>query len=146
MKRTRPGDAPLSSRHAAVLRWFPQVDSNILNRDYGNTQVQPELQEGLYEIAGISIRRSNNLPFLRQPPNPVEGENNNYAGDFTTHCGLIYYRDAAAVVEAIGPQIQTTGSDVHTLYQGDVIVGVGCYGRGTLNPRQLSNWLLLVTD
>tara|TARA_B100001741_G_scaffold153768_1_gene127009 strand:- start:50 stop:1159 length:1110 start_codon:yes stop_codon:yes gene_type:complete len=125
--------AVLSPRQYYAL--ISQVDSNILNRDYGNTQGNLNSGEGLYEIAGISIRRSNNLPFLAgNLPNPVEGENNNYAGDFTTHCGLIYYRDAAAVVEAIGPQIQTTGSDVHTLYQGDVIVGRMAMGAGTLNP------------
>ena len=39
----------------------------------------------------------------------VDGENNDYSGDFSAHCGLIYMRDAAAVVEAIGPQVQTTG-------------------------------------
>ena len=49
-------------------------------------------------------------------------------------CGLIYQKDAAAVVTAIGPQIQTTGSDVHTLYQGDVVVGRLAMGAGTLNP------------
>ena len=40
-----------------------QVDTNILNRDYGNTRAMNS-GEGLYEIAGISIRRSNNLPFM----------------------------------------------------------------------------------
>ena len=44
----------------------PRVDSNILNRDYGNTQGNPNSGDGLYEIAGISIKRSNNLPFLLQ--------------------------------------------------------------------------------
>ena len=64
----------------------------------------------------------------------VDGENNDYGGDFANHCGLIYQKDAAGVVEAIGPQVQTTGSDVHTLYQGDVIVGRLAMGAGTLNP------------
>ena len=64
----------------------------------------------------------------------VEGENNNYAGDFSDHAGLIYYKDAAAVVTSIGPSIQTTGSEVKTIYQGDVIVGRMAMGAGTLNP------------
>ena len=124
--------AVLSPRQYYAL--ISQVDTNILNRDYGNSQGNLTSGEGLYEIAGISIRRSNNLPFLAGDVEVVEGENNNYAGDFSEHCGLIYYRDAAAVVEAIGPSIQTTGSDVHTLYQGDVIVGRLAMGAGTLNP------------
>ena len=54
----------------------------------------------------------------------VDGENNDYSGDFSAHCGLIYQRDAAAVVQGIGPQVQTTGGDVKTMYQGDLIVSV----------------------
>ena len=111
-----------------------QVDTNILNRDYGNTQGNLNSGEGLYEIAGISIRRSNNLPFMAGTVAVQEGENNNYAGDFSAHAGLIYMKDAAGVVEAIGPQVQTTGADVKTMYQGDVIVGRLAMGAGTLNP------------
>jgi hypothetical protein len=90
--------------------------------------------EGLYEIAGISIKRSNNLPFLAGSVAAVQGENNDYSGDFSTSCGLIYQKDAAGVVEAIGPQVQTTGSDVRTMYQGDIVVGRLAMGCGTLNP------------
>lgn len=124
--------AVLSPRQYYAL--ISQVDSNILNRDYGNNQGSLNSGDGLYEIAGIPIKRSNNLPFLAGNIAAVTGENNNYAADFSTHCGLIYHRDAAGVVEAIGPQVQTTGSDIKTLYQGDVIVGRLAMGAGTLNP------------
>ena len=111
-----------------------QVSSNILNRDYGNSQGNLNSGEGLVEIAGISIKRSNNLPFLAGTVNAQSGENNAYNGDFSTHCGLIYQRDAAGIVEAIGPQVQVTGGDVSVLYQGDVLVGRLAMGVGTLNP------------
>ena len=112
-----------------------QVDTNILNRDFGTTtEGSLNTGEGLYQIAGISIKRSNNLPFLAGTVARVDGENNDYSGDFSTSCGLIYMKDAAAVVEAIGPQVQTTGSDVRTMYQGDIIVGRQAMGAGTLNP------------
>ncbi len=124
--------AVLSPRQYYAL--VSQVDTNILNRDYGNTSGNLTSGEGLYEIAGISIRRSNNLPFLAGNISAVNGENNNYAGDFSTSCGLIYQKDAVGVVEAIGPQVQTTGSDVRTMYQGDIIVGRLAMGAGTLNP------------
>lgn len=124
--------AVLSPRQYYAL--ISSVDTNILNRDYGNTQGSMNSGEGLYEIAGISIKKSNNLPIGENHPNQVAGENNDYSGDFTNHAGLIYMRDAAAVVEAIGPQVQTTGSDVKTMYQGDVIVGRLAMGAGTLNP------------
>jgi len=111
-----------------------QVDSNILNRDFGNNQGNLNSGEGLYEIAGISIKRSNNLPFLAGVVAGVSGENNNYAGDFTNHCGLIYQKDAVGVVEAIAPSVQTTSGDVSVMYQGDLIVGRLAMGAGTLNP------------
>ena len=111
-----------------------QVSTNILNRDYGNNNGNLTSGEGLYEIAGIQIRRSNNLPFLAGTVNSESGENNTYNGDFSNSCGLIYYKEAAAVVEAIGPQVQVTSGDVSVLYQGDVIVGRLAMGAGTLNP------------
>ena len=111
-----------------------QVDSNILNRDFGNNSGSLQSGEGLVEIAGISIKRSNNLPFMAGSVAAVNGENNAYDGDFTYHAGLIYQKDAAGVVEAIGPQVQVTSGDVSVLYQGDVLLGRLAMGAGTLNP------------
>ena len=111
-----------------------QVDTNILNREFGGSQGNLNSGDGLYQIAGINIKRSNNLPFLAGTVGSVSGENNDYSGDFSTHCGLIYQKDAAGVVEAIGPQVQVTNGDVSVLYQGDVILGRLAMGCGTLNP------------
>ena len=54
MRRTCPSGrtAVLSPRQYYAL--ISQVDTNILNRDYGNTQGNLNSGEGLYEIAGIS--------------------------------------------------------------------------------------------
>jgi len=141
-------NVPREGRHAVLsprqyYALVSQVDSNILNRDYGNTQGNLNSGEGLYEIAGISIKRSNNLPFMVTGTGSggsaghivrQDGENNDYSGDFRTHAGLIYAKDAAGVVSAIGPSVQTTGSDVKAMYQGDIIVGRMAMGAGTLNP------------
>ena len=141
-------NVPREGRHAVLsprqyYALVSQVDSNILNRDFGNTQGNLNSGEGLYEIAGISIKRSNNLPFMVTGTGSggsaghivrQNGENNDYSGDFRTHCGLIYAKDAAGVVSAIGPSVQTTGSDVKAMYQGDIIVGRMAMGAGTLNP------------
>ena len=124
--------AVLSPRQYYAL--VSQVSSNILNRDYGNNQGNLTSGEGLVEIAGISIKRSNNLPFLAGTVNAQSGENNTYSGDFSNSCGLIYQRDVAGIVEAVGPQVQVTGGDVSVLYQGDVMVGRLAMGVGTLNP------------
>ena len=125
-------NAVLSPRQYYAL--ISQVDTNILNRDYGNNAGSVQSGEGLYEIAGIKIWRSNNLPFLAGTVASVNGENNDYSGNFANHAGLIYAKEAAGVVEAIGPQIQTTGSDVRTMYQGDIIVGRMAMGADWVNP------------
>jgi hypothetical protein len=131
--------AVLSPRQYYAL--VSQVSTNILNRDYGNGQGSLNSGEGLYEIAGIQIRRSNNLPFLVGSVTEDTGSNSDQGAlqpsdtaDFSNSCGLIYYKDAAGVVEAIGPQVQVTSGDVSVLYQGDVIVGRLAMGVGTLNP------------
>ena len=66
----------------------------------------------------------------------VTGINNNYgnATDFANSCGLIFQKEAAGVVEAIGPQIQVTSGDVSVVYQGDVILGRLAMGADFLNP------------
>ena len=129
---TQGRTAVLSPRQYYAL--ISQVDTNILNRDFGNTQGNMNSGAGLYEIAGISIRRSNNLPFDAGVVARELGENNDYGGDFTGHCGLIYQRDAAAVVQGIGPSVQTTGGDVKAMYQGDLIIGRLAMGADWLNP------------
>ena len=66
----------------------------------------------------------------------VDGINNDYgnATSFANSCGLIFQREAAGVVEAIGPQVQVTSGDVSVIYQGDVILGRMAMGADYLNP------------
>ena len=61
---------------------------------------------------------------------------NNYgtATKFAHSCGLIFQKEAAGVVEAIGPQVQVTSGDVSVVYQGDVILGRLAMGADFLNP------------
>ena len=53
---------------------------------------------------------------------------------FNNSCGLIFQKEAAGVVEAIGPQVQVTSGDVSVIYQGDVILGRLAMGADYLNP------------
>jgi len=61
---------------------------------------------------------------------------NNYgtAAKFANSCGLIFQKEAAGVVEAIGPSVQVTSGDVSVVYQGDVILGRLAMGADFLNP------------
>ena len=66
----------------------------------------------------------------------VSGINNNYgnSNDFGNSCGLIFQREGAGVVEAMGPQVQVTSGDINVIYQGDVILGRLAMGADFLNP------------
>ncbi len=136
--------------------------SGLINRDETGTALQRG--QGVVEIAGIKIYKSMNFPFLGNygikygesggPASPgnvgsfigsnteledggsVTGMNNNYGEQaaFDTTCGLIFQREAAGVVEAIGPQVQVTSGDVSVIYQGDVMLGRLAMGADFLNP------------
>ena len=65
------------------------------------------------------------------------GINNDYgtAAELGSNsCGLIFQKEGAGVVEAIGPQVQVTSGDVSVIYQGDVILGRLAMGADYLNP------------
>lgn len=109
------------------------VDTNILNRDVGNTQGNMNTGDGLYSIAGIKIYKSNNVPFLGKYGSATgttiedadsTNEFNPYGDgtDFTNSCGIIFHQDAAACVSAIAPTVRTTGAEFRTQYLGDLIV------------------------
>ena len=139
------------------------VGSNgLVNRDAQGSALQGG--NGIIEIAGIKIYKSMNIPFLGKygtkyagttgqtsPGNTGSfigpsledastaqtGINNDYgtASEFgAVSAGLIFQREAAGCVEAIGPQVQVTSGDVSVIYQGDVILGRLAMGADYLNP------------
>jgi hypothetical protein len=139
------------------------VGSNgLVNRDAQGTALQSG--NGIIEIAGIQIYKSMNIPFLGKygtayggttgvtaPGNTGDfvaesledasgaqtGINNDYgtATEFgSKSCGLIFQKEAAGMVEAIGPQVQVTSGDVSVVYQGDVMLGRLACGCDYLNP------------
>jgi len=73
---------------------------------------------------------------LEDAANDVTGINNEYGEEteFANSCGLIFQREGAGVVEAVGPQVQVTSGDVSVVYQGDVILGRLAMGADYLNP------------
>ena len=124
-ERSAPADgrcAVLSPRQYYSL--ISSVDTNILNREIGNSQGDMNSGKGLYSIAGIRIYKSNVLAGLYgTTPTPDSGENNTYSTDCADLAGLIFHKEAAGTVEAIAPSIETTSGDFHVQYQGDLIVG-----------------------
>jgi hypothetical protein len=139
------------------------VGSNgLVNRDAQGSALQSG--QGIIEIAGIKIYKSMNIPFLgnygtayggttgqTSPGNTgsfvgesledasgaSDGINNDYgtaAEVGSKSCGLIFQKEAAGMVEAIGPQVQVTSGDVSVIYQGDVMLGRLACGCDYLNP------------
>ena len=136
--------------------------NGLINRDVQGTALQSG--NGVIEIAGIQIFKSMNIPFLGKygtayggttgktaPTNlgshigpALENANGSQTGiknDYgqaaevgAKSCGLIFQKEAAGCVEAIGPQVQVTSGDVSVVYQGDVILGRMAMGADYLNP------------
>ena len=140
-----------------------QVGENgLVNRDSQGDSRQKG--QGIVEIAGIKIYKSMNIPFLGKygvayggttgevspgklgdyvgpTPENASGATTGINNDYGTNaelgaksCGLIFQKEAAGVVEAIGPQVQVTSGDVSVIYQGDVILGRLAMGADYLNP------------
>ena len=139
------------------------VGSNgLVNRDVQGSALQSG--QGIIEIAGIKIYKSMNIPFLGKygtayggttgvtaPGNTgsfvgetmedASGASTGINNDYGTasevgakSCGLIFQKEAAGMVEAIGPQVQVTSGDVSVVYQGDVMLGRLACGADYLNP------------
>ena len=139
------------------------VGSNgLVNRDAQGSALQGG--NGIIEIAGIKIYKSMNIPFLgnygtayggttgqTSPGNTgsfvgesledASGASTGINNDYGTaaevgakSCGLIFQKEAAGMVEAIGPQVQVTSGDVSVIYQGDVMLGRLACGADYLNP------------
>lgn len=108
------------------------VDTNILNRDLGNDQGDLNSGRGLVSIAGIRIFKSNNLPFMGAYNTAVTGENNSYTDTNATCCGLIFHREAAGCVTAVGPTVETTSGDFAVQYQGQLAVAKLSMGAASL--------------
>jgi|14_taG_2_1085336.scaffolds.fasta_scaffold00411_9 hypothetical protein len=137
-ERSAPQDgrcAILSPRQYYSL--ISSVDTNILNREIGNSQGDMNSGKGLYSIAGIRIYKSNVLASLYGVDLSVDpgdstssGENNgSYRPSIDNLAGLVFHKEAAGVVESIAPSIETTSGSFRVQYQGDLIVGklaMGC--------------------
>tara|TARA_R100000664_G_scaffold3292_2_gene7565 strand:- start:15358 stop:16542 length:1185 start_codon:yes stop_codon:yes gene_type:complete len=143
------------------------IGAYLVNRDEQGDALQSG--KGVFEIAGIKIFKSMNIPFFGKfgtkygtasataPGTTDPGNTGSFVGEamgdqhagtsgqrtvndygqeakFNNTCGLIFQKEAAGVVEAIGPQVQVTSGDVSVIYQGDVILGRLAMGADYLNP------------
>lgn len=101
-----------------------------LNRDWGGAGDASKAI--LPEVAGISIRKSNNVPDAVVAA--VTGERNTYSGDFTTTAGLVFQKAAVGTVKLMDLAVQKTGADFNAMYQGDMMLAKYAMGSGVIDP------------
>ena len=146
-ERAAPSDgrcAVLSPRQYYSL--ISSVDTNILNRELGNNQGDMNSGKGLYSIAGINIYKSNILANQygksAADNQQITGENNDYAVDNSNLAGLIFHREAAGTVEAIGPSIETTSGDFHVKFRRPYAVTYKCNWMNSGKPKAQAKAIL----
>lgn len=79
----------------------------------------------VYEINGIELAKSNNIPRTNITVNPT-GARNDYTGDFTKTYGMVWQDEAAACVRRWELEMQNEGT---VAGQGTLIVGRMMHGK-----------------
>lgn len=104
--------------------------TDVINRDWGG---QGAYADGtVLKVAGIDIIKSNHLPTTNR--SAVTGENNSYDADYTKSVALVWNPGAAGTVKLMDLKMETTGGDVHALWQGTFMVASMACGTGILRP------------
>lgn len=128
-------DVPPSERYVVLAPeqyYLLAQTTKVLNKDWNG---QGSYAEGsVLKVAGIDIIKSNNLPRTNIAAK-VDGEQNDYTGDFTKNVGVVFHKSCMATVQLIGLATEWSGKDFHIMYQGDLCVAKMALGHGYLRPE-----------
>ena len=128
-------DVPEEDRNVIVkpAQYYLLVQfKDLLNKDWGGRG--DYATASLPEVAGIQIKKSNNLPNGTNVTTKIKGENNDYTGDFTKSVALVMNRQAVGTVKLFDLAVETSGPDFHAMYQGDLFIAKYAMGHGILRP------------
>ena len=104
--------------------------TDVINRDWGG---QGAYADGtVLRVAGIDIIKSNHLPNTDRQL--VTGEQNTYHANYTNSVALIWNPMCAGTVKLMDLKMETTGGDIHALWQGTFMVASMACGTGVLRP------------
>ena len=109
------------------------ASSRAINTDFGGGN--GTIADGrTMRVAGINIMASNHL---QQPAySLVAGDvNPQYAQDLSKVHGLIWNKEAAAVLTLLSPSLQVASGDFAVQYQADLLVARQALGAGVLRPE-----------
>lgn len=129
-------DVPEEDRHIIVkpAQYYMLVqDTKLLNKDWGGDGSLSKAE--LPRVANMAIHKSNNLPNGENITEKIEGENNDYTGDFTNSVALVMNRQAVGTVKLFDLACEMTGKEFHVVYQGDLILAKYSMGHGILRPE-----------
>lgn len=129
-------DVPDEDRHIVVkpAQYYMLVqDTTLLNKDWGGTGALATAN--LPQIANMTVHKSNNLPNGNNITTKIDGENNDYTGDFTDSVALIMNKQAVGTVKLFDLATEMSGKDFHVMYQGDLILAKYAMGHGILRPE-----------
>jgi hypothetical protein len=116
--------------------YYVSASSRALNTDFnGGNGSNGTIADGrTMRVAGINIMASNHL---QQPAYAlVAGDvNPQYAQDLSKCHGLIWNREAAAVLTLLSPSLQVTSGDFNIQYQASLLVSRMAIGMGVLRPE-----------
>ena len=111
------------------------ASSRAINTDFNGSGSNGTIADGrTMRVAGINIMASNHL---QQPAYTlVAGDvNPDYAVDTSKCRGLIWNKEAAAVLTLLSPSLQVASGDFAVQYQADLLVARQALGAGVLRPE-----------
>lgn len=129
-------DVPDEDRHIILkpAQYYLLVQhTDLLNKDWGGGGSLKDA--ALPEIANMKVHKSNNLPNGTNITTKVDGENNDYTGDFRDSVALVMNRQAVGTVKLFDLATEMSGKDFHVMYQGDLILAKYAMGHGILRPE-----------
>jgi len=127
-------DAP-EDRYCTVkpAQFYLMVETTkLLNRDWGGAGSFSDAT--LPKVAGTRIVKTNNLPTTNIAAS-VEGENNDYTGDFTTTAGVVATKQAVGTVKLLDLKMDMSGNDFNVMYSATLMKASQAVGHGILRPE-----------
>lgn len=130
-------DVPEGERYAAMkpAQYYGLVQNEkVQNTRFGGHGLM--MQAGVPYIGPTSIVKTNNLPSTNIAAT-VEGEKNDYTGDFTNVAAAVWHKSAVGTVKLKDVQTEMTApnGDFSIMYQGTLMNGKYAVGHGILRPE-----------
>ena len=113
---------------------LPETATRTLDVDYNPGGNGSYASGRVFNVAGMPVIMSNNIPQTNVGSNPG-GSNNTYSGDDSKTIGLVFHKSAVGTVKLLDMTTEISGNDYQVMYQGTLMVAKYALGHGTLRPE-----------